>query len=134
MSDAADADITAELRKLGHTLGVDVGRLAMVSGLPADDLRTLRKQIGEALFQADRPAFARVAALSKAIPGAIAAKLTQVALPPLLAARTAELLEPARAVDMVGRLSDSYLADVSAAMDASRAAEVVAAIPAERAV
>ncbi|MGI8678046.1 MAG: hypothetical protein ACR2LX_05040 [Jatrophihabitans sp.] len=134
MSGAATPDSTAELRKLAHTLGVDVGRLGMVSALPSDDLRALRKQVGEALFQADRPAFARVAALSKAVPGALAAKLTQATLPPLLAARTAELLEPARAVDMVGRLSDTYLADVSAAMDASRAPEVIAAIPAERAV
>lgn len=122
-----------ELRKLAHTLGVDTARLDMLAGIPAEDVRRLRQQVGEALFQADRPAFARVAALSTAVPGAVAAKLTQAALPPLLAARTAELLEPARAVDMVGRLSDAYLADVSAAMDAARAPEVVAAIPAAQA-
>lgn len=125
-------DSTAELRKLAHALGVGVDRLAMVSALPAEDLRTLRSQIGEALFQADKHYFTRVAALSKAVPGPVAARLTQAAFPPLLAARTAELLEPARAVDMVRRLSEAYLADVSAAMDASRAPEVIRAIPPEK--
>jgi hypothetical protein len=66
------------------------------------------------------------------VPGAVSAKLTEATLPPLIAARTAELLEPARAVDMVRRISDRYLADVSAVMDAARAPSVVAAIPADR--
>lgn len=131
-SKGADARHVAELRKLAHTLDVEVERLDMVAALAAEDLRALRAQVGESLFQADRHYFARVAALSKAVPGAVAAKLTQLALPPLIAARTAELLEPARAADLVGRISDSYLADVSAFMDASRSPEVIAAIPAER--
>jgi hypothetical protein len=123
---------TAELRKLAHALDVAPERLSMVETLPAADLRTLRKQVGEALFRADRHYFARVAALSKAVPVAVAAKLTEVVLPPLIAARTAELLEPRRAAELVGRISEKYLADVSAFMDASRAPEVVAAIPPAR--
>ncbi|HEV7203608.1 MAG TPA: hypothetical protein VGN18_03300 [Jatrophihabitans sp.] len=125
-------DATAEARKLAHTLGVGPERLSMLDGVPGADLRTLRKQIGEALFQADKPHFARVAALSKAVPTALAAKLTEAVLPPLLAARTAELIEPGRAVEMVTRVSERYLADVAAAMDASRAPAVVGAIPPER--
>lgn len=126
---SAARDPVAEQRKLAHTLGVDPARLSMVDGVPAEDLRTLRQQVGEALFRADRHHFARIAALAKAVPAAVAAKLTEATLPPLLAARTAELLEPARAVEMVERLSDRYSADVAAAMDAARAADVVRAIP-----
>ena len=118
-------DVQAELRRLAHTLDVDPSALTMLEGVPVEDLRTLRAQIGETMFQAGRPAFARVATLSKTVPGAVAAKLTELALPPLLAARTAELLEPARAVDMVKRLSDGYLAAVSARLDPARAPEVV---------
>jgi hypothetical protein len=129
---SGSAQATAELRKLAHALDVPPDRLDMLAGLPADDLRTLRKQVGEAMFQADRHYLARVAALSKAVPGAVAAKLTQAVLPPLIAARTAELLEPHRASDLVGRISEKYLADVSRYMDAARAPEVVAAIPAAR--
>ncbi len=123
---------TAELRKLAHALDVEPARLDMVAGLPPDDLRTLRKQIGEALFQADKHYFARMAALTKAVPGAVSAKLTEAVVPPLIAARTAELLEPRRAVELVGRISEKYLADVSAYLDASRVPELVAAMPPER--
>src|SRR4051812_22416848 len=125
-------ETTAELRKLAHALDVPTERLGMVADLPVEDLRTLRMQVSDALFEADRPAFARVAALSKAVPGAVAAKLTEAVLPPLIAARTAELLDPHRAVDMVGRLSEKYLAEVALRMDASRAPQVVEAIPPER--
>ena len=71
MTEAATA---AELQKLAHTLGVDVDRLDMLAGVPADELRTLRSQVAESLFQADKHYFTRVAALSKAVPGAVAAK------------------------------------------------------------
>jgi hypothetical protein len=128
----ASPQVTAELRKLAHALDVPPDRLDLLAGLPADDLRTLRKQVGEALFQADRHYLVRVAALSKAVPGAVAAKMTEAVLPPLIAARTAELLEPHRAADLVGRISEKYLADVSRYMDAGRAPDVVAAIPAAR--
>ncbi|HEU5005335.1 MAG TPA: hypothetical protein VFT67_00105 [Jatrophihabitantaceae bacterium] len=124
-----------ELIKLGHVLGLAAEQLAALDGLadvPAQDLRTLRRQIGEALFRADKQHFAKVAALSKAVPTAVAAKLTEHALPPLLAARTAELLEPQRAGDLVKRLPDSYVADVAVAMDPARSPEVIAGIPAER--
>lgn len=125
------SNATAELLKLAHQLGVDTSELRFLADVPADDLRALRGQIGDYLFEADKHHFTKVAALSKMVPGAVAAKVTEYALPPLIAARTAELLEPARAADMVGRLSDGYLADVSAMMDPARAPEVIAQIPAE---
>jgi hypothetical protein len=125
-------DPVAERRKLAHALGVGVEQLAMLESVPADDIQVLRQQVAEALFEADRHHFARIAALAKALPAAIAAKLTEAAFPPLLAARTAELLEPGHAVEMVVRLSDGYSADVAAVMDASRAAAIVAAIPPDK--
>jgi hypothetical protein len=128
----ASTRVIVELRKLARALDVDEQRLAFLDGIPEGDLRTLRGQVGEALFQADRPSLVRVAALSKSIPVAVAAKLSEVVLPPLIAARTSELLEPHRAAELVSRISPKYLADVSLYMDAARAPEIVAAIPAER--
>jgi len=119
---------TAELLKLAHQLGVEADRLDFLEDVPVDDLRTLREQIGDYLFEADKHHFTKVATISRLVPAAIAAKVTEFALPPLIAARTAELLDPGRAADMVGRLSDGYLADVSAAMDPGRAPEVIARI------
>lgn len=124
-------DPTAELAKLAHQLSVDPSEVAFLAEVPLPDLRELRAQIGEALFQADKHHFTRMAALAKAVPVAVAAKVTVLALPPLIAARTAELFEPNRAVEMVARMPMEYLADVSAAMDPSRSAEVIAAMPPE---
>jgi len=121
-----------ERQKLAHALDVAPESLAMLDGLDAQDVRELRQQVSDAMFEAGRAAFERTAALSKMIPGGVAAKLTQAVLPPLVAARVAEVLDPDRAVDMVGRLPESYLAEVAMRMDATRAPHVVDAIPAER--
>jgi hypothetical protein len=121
--------VTVELRKLARALEVDEDRLGFLETVPEEDLRVLRGQVGEAMFQAARPALVRVAALSKAIPVAVAAKLSEAVLPPLIAARTSELLEPRRAAALVSKLSPRYLADVSLYLDAARAPEVVAAVP-----
>jgi hypothetical protein len=125
-------DSSAEILKLAHQLGVAPKRLEFLDSVGPQDLRALRGQIGEALFRADKHHFTKVVAVSKIVPGALAAKITEFALSPLIAARTAELLDPPRAVDMVGRLSERYLADVSAAMDPSRSPEVIAQIPPDR--
>lgn len=122
-------DPVAERRKLAHVLDVDPDQLTMLAGLTPADVRELRVQLAEALFQADRHHFARIATLARTVPGAVLAKLTEAALPPLIAARTAELLEPQRAAELVDRLSPGYVADVAAAMDAARAAAVVGAMP-----
>jgi MgtE-like protein len=129
---SADVASAAEIQKLAHTLGVEPERLASLAAVPARDLGQLRAQIADALFEADKPHFAKMAALSKAVPVALAARVTEHVLPPLLAARTAELIEPGRAVEMVARMSDGYLAEVSAAMDPGRAPEVIARLPPER--
>lgn len=128
----SDLDSAAEIRKLAHGLGVAPERLAALAHVAPADLKALRRQLAEALFEADRAHFGKVAALSKAVPVALAAKIAETVLPPLIGARTAELLEPHKAAELVGRISDGYLADVAAAMDPARAAHVVAQIPAER--
>ncbi|MGH8860774.1 MAG: magnesium transporter MgtE N-terminal domain-containing protein, partial [Jatrophihabitantaceae bacterium] len=123
------SDPSAEICKLAHQLGVADAELDFLAGVAPADLRELRAQISQYLFDADKHHFGRVVAASKIVPPALSARLTEKALPPLIAARTAELLDPAKAADLVTRLPDSYLADVSAAMDPARAPEVIAQIP-----
>jgi hypothetical protein len=125
-------EVTAELRKLAHTLDTDPARMEPFAGLPGDDIRTLRKQINEALFQADKHYFSRVATLARTVPTGVTAKITEVVLPPLIAARTAELIEPRKAAEMVGKISVDYMARVATYLDASRAPEVIAAIPTDK--
>lgn len=121
-----------ELQKLAHALDVAPESLAMLDELDAADVRQLRQQVSDAMFESGRLAYERTAALSKLIPGSVAAKLTQAVLPPLVSARVAEVLDPDRAADMVGRLPEAYLAEVAMRMDATRAPHIVDAIPAER--
>lgn len=137
MSDAsrgspAKLDSTAEILKLAHQLGVPTSRLHFLAKVAPGDLRALRHQIGDALFDADKQHFRNVVTVSRIVPVALAAKITERALPPLIAARTAELLDPARAIDMIVRLSDHYLADVAAAMDPARAPDLIGRLPVER--
>lgn len=122
----------AEVLKLAHQLGVPRTELRFLAVVDAADLRALRAQIGDALFEADKHHFSKVVAVSKIVPSPLAARLTEHTLSPVIAARTAELLEPARAVEMVRRLSDRYLADVSAAMDPTRSPQVISQIPPDR--
>jgi hypothetical protein len=126
------SSVASEIEKLAHQLGVPAEQLACLDPISPEQLRELRAQIGDALFEAERHRFTRMALLSKAVPVAVAAKVSEAVLPPLLAARTAELFDPHRAVEMVARMSDAYLANVAAAMDPSRSPEVVVAIPPER--
>ena len=76
-------DTDAEILKLAHQLGVPTSRLDFLAAVPPADLRALRGQIGEALFQADKHQFSKVVAVSKVVPTAIAAKITEHALSPL---------------------------------------------------
>ena len=86
-------DSAAEIQKLAYGLGVPPERLAALATVAPEDLRALRKQLSEALFQADKVHFAKVAALSRAVPVSLAAKIAESVLPPLIGARAAELLD-----------------------------------------
>ena len=121
-----------ELVAIARALGIDVAEVQGLDGLSDGDLRALHGQISARLSADKRRRFARVAALSQSIPGPIAGRLAEKFLPPAGAALAAELLEPAKARDLVGRVSVGYLGDLAIALDPVRAQDVVRAIPAER--
>ncbi|GAB7071190.1 hypothetical protein JCM12141A_54790 [Mycolicibacterium hodleri] len=121
-----------ELVAIGRLLGVEVDELHGLDGVSDDDLSVLHGQIARRLSADKRRRFARVAALSQSIPGPIAGRLAEKFLPPAGGALVAELLEPAKARDLVGRVSVSYLGDLAIALDPVRAHDVVRAIPAAR--
>ncbi len=118
----------AELAKLAHQLGVPTARLKSVADVPSEDLRALRHQIADVLFEAGRHHFTRMATLASIVPVPVSARIGQHVLPPLLAARTAEVLDPHRAAELVARMSSTYLADVAAAIEPGRAPHVIAAL------
>ncbi len=121
-----------QIARIARLLAIDPSQVRGLDDVPEPQLRHLHDQISEAYFGPGRDQFARVAGLSKVLPGSIAGKLAERFLPPQLAARAAELLEPARARDLVGRVSVGYLADLAVALDPTRSRPVMAAVPPER--
>ena len=118
-----------QLGRIARLIVVDPDELTGLDGVPDDDLRRLHDQIGETYFAEGRPVFARVAGLSKVLPAVVAGKLAERFLPPHFAARTAELLDPPRARDLVSKVSVPYLAELSLSLDPTRSRPVVRALP-----
>jgi hypothetical protein len=127
MSRAADLlQAHAETMKLARLLGCDPGRLEYLERLPPDDLRALRDGVTEALYDAHGGSLARLAAASRLLPSGLTATIGQRAFGPLLSARLAGLLEPARAVEVAGKLPPAFLADVAVELDPRRADDLIA--------
>ena len=121
-----------QLARIARLLDVDVDEVQGLDDVPVDDLRLLHDQISHAMYADGHARFAGVAALSKSIPGPVAGRLAERFLPPVLAARVSELLDPARARDLVGRVRIGYLADIAVALDPVRSRPVVQVLPADR--
>lgn len=121
-----------QIGRIARLLGVDPAEVVGLDSLSEPELRRLHDQISHSLFADGHARFARVAGLSKTLPGPVAGKLAERFLPAVLAARVAELLEPARARDLVDRVSVRYLGDLSMVLDPVRSRPVVQAIPAGR--
>ena len=120
----------AEVEKLARALHAEPERLAALEALAPHDIRALRHAVTDALLETDQHHFTRVAEAAKALPAAVAAKLAEKALGPLLAARVAALLDAHQALDLVSRLSPAFLADVALELDPRQAHELIVALPA----
>lgn len=124
--------IPAQVARIARLLGVPPQEVQGLDGVPTPDLRELHDQISGALFAGGHRRFAGMAALAGSLPAPAVAKIAEKFLPAFLAARVAELLEPAQARELVRRVSIGYLADIALALDPVRSRPVVQAIPAPR--
>jgi hypothetical protein len=122
-------DSRAEILKLARLLGTGPDRLQYLAGVDAADLRSLREQMTDFLFDANLATLQRMALASKLVPAQILAVIAERAFGPLLCARIAGLVDVARGVDVARRLSVDFLADVAAELDPRRAGEIVARMP-----
>jgi hypothetical protein len=123
---------SAEVEKLARCLAADPERLAALETCPPKALRKLRHQVADHLLEADRTAFSRAAAASSSVPAAVAAKMAEKALGPLLTARVAALVDEDRIFGIVKRLPDDFLAEVALELDPRHARHVLLSIPPER--
>ena len=119
----------AEILRLARLLGRDPAQFAYLETIELADLRALREQTIELLWDADGASLGRLAAASRMLPAALTATIAQRAFGPLLAARIADRLEPARAVDIAAKLPTEFLADLATDLDPRRASAVLELIP-----
>ncbi|TSE00278.1 hypothetical protein FOS14_07560 [Skermania sp. ID1734] len=119
----------AEIAKLAALLGTSPEDLSYLEPFDAVTLRTLREQATDRLFDADKGRLLGLAKASKLVPTALTAKIAEHVFAPALAARVADLVEPARAVDMAKRLPLSYLADMTPHLDPRRIDTLLAKMP-----
>jgi hypothetical protein len=122
----------AEILKLARILHREPDTLQYLEAVPLADVVALRNQATEVLWNADDGVLAKLAAASRLLPTAVSATISERAFGPLLTARLASRLEPARAVDVAGKLSTGFLADVAVELDPRRASAVIAGIPPDR--
>lgn len=122
----------AELLKLARLLGRAPDELAYLEAVSVLELRQLREQVTETLFDSHLGALNRLASASRLLPVGVVAQLAEKVFGPLLSARITGLLDPERAVDVGSRLPASFLADVAVELDPRRASAVLARIPADQ--
>lgn len=123
-------DTRAEILKLARVLGTPPEELAYLERAAPQDLRVLREQAIDALFERDHDRLRKLALASRVLPSAIGAKIARWALGPLLSARVTGLLDPGKAVDLAKRLPATFLADIAIELDPRRAREVIERMPA----
>ncbi len=120
----------SEIVKLARVL--NQRELGYLDALDAGELRALREALSASLFDDAKPVLQRVATGSKLLPTALVARVGEKVFGANLCAQVAGLLAPPYALDLALRMSDPFLASVSAMIDPRSAGEVVAAIPAAR--
>lgn len=119
----------AEVLKLARLLGREPDSLAYLLEADPAELRQLREQITEVLFDAHSQALGGLAAASRLLPITLIALIAERALGPVLVAQLAGMIEPSRAVEVASKLSNSFVTDVAVHLDPRRAADVIVGIP-----
>jgi hypothetical protein len=122
--------IRSEILKLARLLERDPDSLAYLDQVPAEDIRAVRELTTERLFDAGSGVLSRIALASKVIPAGLMATLAQRTFGPMLTARIAGEVDPARAVEVAAKLPPPFLADVAIELDPRRAHTMLEQLPA----
>ena len=110
----------SQLGLLARTLHVEADDIASLAHLGADALHELRARISDRLFDQHAAMFGRISKLAPLVPNAVVAKVSELAVPALVAGRAAGALgvdHPGRIEDLLSRLSASYMADCAPYLD-----------------
>jgi hypothetical protein len=122
----------AELMKLARLLDAELDDLDYLHEVGPGQLRVLREQVTQVVFDSGGPALGRLAGASRLLPTGVIAAIAEHAFGPVLAARIAGMLDPGRAADVAAKLPTPFLVQTAVHLDPRRAVDVLARIPAER--
>lgn len=125
----SDLQAGIERIKLAHELDTDATELAFLSPLTHEQLARLRTLVSHALFAPHEPRFARLGAFAKSVPPALAAKGAELALGPLISARTAAVCDPDTAAKLTGHMSAAFLARIATHLDPVKVSGIVTRLP-----
>lgn len=131
---SASLETRAEIVKLARLLDVAPDRLAGLAPAGADDVRALREQVTDVLYEGDAASLHAIAAGAKVVPPQVSATVAQRAIGPMLIARLTGVVDAGRAVAVAERLPPEFLAEVAVAMDPRRAADIIVRIPDDKVV
>lgn len=115
-----------EITKLAHEMHVDEAELAFLATTSPDDLRDLRGIVSHAMFSRHESRVKGLAAVSKKLPAAVTAKITEIAMGPVLSARVAAVMDPSDAAKLAGHLKPEFLTELSVHLDPSRVGAIIA--------
>ena len=121
--------VRAELIKLSRVLGTGEGQVAFLAPLGVAGLRQLEDRVSSALFDEHRKAFQGLADAAKLLPASLVAKMSELVFGPMLSARVAGLMDPAKAIEVASKLKTRFLADVCVEMDPRSASELLKRMP-----
>ncbi|MGB1580856.1 MAG: hypothetical protein ACPHER_05045, partial [Nevskiales bacterium] len=122
----------AENIKLARQLQVGPETLGFLSPLNDVELRNLREDLSDAMFDEARPHFERAAAATKLLPNKLIAEIAERIVGPLLSARIVGLLNPETALDITLRTSDAFIADAAALLEPKSASALIKRVPVAR--
>lgn len=126
---SARLETQAEVLKLERLIGVEEGTFCFLEAVDAAELRDLRERVTDSLFDAGGPALAKLGAAAKLLPSPIVANICESSFGPLLSARAAASIDPAKAVEVAGRMSPGFLTDTTIELDPRRVARIIAGVP-----
>lgn len=121
----------SEVLKLARVLSVEEGEIEFLRGLPSDQLREFREQVTNRMFDSSSKLIARIGAAARLVPSGVIANVAQRAFGPLLCARAASAVDPAKAIDVVRRLPTGFVCDATIEVDPRRVADIIAKVPEE---
>lgn len=124
-------ETSAEVLKLARLIDVEPAELAFLESVPPDELRELREAVTDRIFDAGARSLKRIAAGAKLLPSPLVATIAVKSFGPLLCARAAGAVDPAKAIDVARRLPADFLADVTIQLDPRRVAAIISRVPEE---